>query len=58
MDIDAFVLTTDKKLKANWSSFSLSGLITGHELDKIRNYFYKFDKKTKVCSSNNKVLTI
>ena len=47
MDIDAFVLTTDKKLKSSWSSYMLMGQ-TAHDLDKIRNNFDKLDKKTKM----------
>ena len=48
MDLDAFVLTTEKKLKSNWTSHLLSNSITATEVDRIRSNFSKFDKKTKV----------
>jgi hypothetical protein len=45
---DTFILTTDKKLRSNWSSHSYGITITSHDLDKLRNNFDNFDKKTKV----------
>mmetsp|Transcript_12608 Transcript_12608/g.19039 ORF Transcript_12608/g.19039 Transcript_12608/m.19039 type:complete len:468 (+) Transcript_12608:170-1573(+) len=48
MDLDAFVLTTEKKLKSNWTSHLLSNSITATEVDRIRSNFSKFDKKTKM----------
>jgi hypothetical protein len=48
MEGDTFILTTDKKLRANWSSHIFGAAIHGSDIDKLRNNFESFDKKTKV----------
>lgn len=45
---DTFILTTDKKLKNNWTSYSFGITLQSHDIDKLRNNFESFDKKTKV----------
>ena len=48
MDADTFVISTEKKLKNNWTSWTIANALSSGNIDEIKYNFDKFDKKIKV----------